>query len=38
MHFHYKDGPLILSREIIAHYFENHAKHINEMCGQSAEL
>jgi hypothetical protein len=29
---------LLLFREIIAAYSENHTKHINTLCGQNAEL
>jgi hypothetical protein len=29
---------LMLFREIIAVYCENHMKHINTLCGQNAEL
>jgi hypothetical protein len=28
----------MLFKEIIAVYSENHAKHINTLCGQNAEL
>jgi hypothetical protein len=29
---------LVLFKEIIAVYSENHTKHINTLCGQNAEL
>jgi hypothetical protein len=31
----YKDQPLMLFREIIAFYCENHIKHINTVFGQN---
>jgi hypothetical protein len=33
-----KINLLILFREIIAVYFENHTKQINTLCGQNEEL
>jgi hypothetical protein len=34
----YKEHLLILFKEIIAVYSENHMKPINTLCGQNAEL
>jgi hypothetical protein len=38
MCLHYKEKPLILLREIIAVYFENHTKHTNTLCLQNEEI
>jgi hypothetical protein len=33
-----KPNPLMLFREIIAVYCENHTEHINTLCGYNAEF
>jgi hypothetical protein len=38
MHLHHKANWLMLFREIITVYSENHMKHINKFCGQNTEL
>jgi hypothetical protein len=38
MYFRYRTQPLMLFRETVAVYCENHTEHTDTLCGQNAEF